>query len=327
MSYIKTFLKAGISLALLTYLVYLAEPEKILKVLSHIWYDGGIVYLIIALFVFIITQWIFSLRWQILVTGYGLKIPTHHLFNYYLIGLFFNNFLPSAIGGDVVRIYHLIEESRERTISFASVMTERLGGITSTLILTITSIFIFLNDFESQILLYLAFIMLAMIVIFFILIFNQSFLVITTKLVSPIEVLRLGERVIKFLEALRFYQNDKFIYVKILMISLLAQILIIINIYLLSLALKMNVPFTYLIFVVPIIFLVTMLPSINGIGFREGGYVVLLAKIGIGKAAALSLSLISIALPMFVSLWGALLFMFQKKIPKKKEIEIVKKNL
>jgi uncharacterized protein (TIRG00374 family) len=323
----KTILKASISLALLAYLMYLAEPKKILEVLGHIWYDGGIVYLILALIIFIITLWVFSIRWQILVTGYGLKIPTHHLFKYYLIGLFFNNFLPTAIGGDVLRIYNLIKESGERTIGFASVMTERLSGITSTLILTIISIFILFKDFDNQLLLYLAFVMLAAIVIFFTLIFNHRFLEYFTKVVSPIQILRLGERIIKFLDALRFYQDDKIIYIKILLVSLLAQILIITNIYFLSLALKIDIPFTYLILVVPIIFLVTMLPSINGIGFREGGYVVLLGKIGVSKAAALSLSFISIAMPMLVSLWGGLLFMFQKKIPKKEEIEVVKKNL
>jgi uncharacterized protein (TIRG00374 family) len=323
----KTFFKAIISLALLGYLVYLAEPNKILEVLSHIWYDGGIVYLLLALLIFVVALWVFALRWQILVSGYGLKIPTYHLFNYYLIGLFFNNFLPTAIGGDVLRIYNLIRESGERTIGFASVMTERLSGIASTLILTITSIFILFKDFDSQVLLYLAFIMLAAIVIFFILVFNHRFLELFTKLVSPIKILRLGERMLKFLDALRFYQDDKIIYFKILLISLFAQILIIIKIYLLSLSLKIDVPFPYLVMVVPIVFLVTMLPSINGIGFREGGYVVLLAKIGITKAAALSLSFVSIALPMFVSLWGAILFMFQKNIPKKEEIEVVKKNL
>lgn len=314
-------------MALLAYLIYLAEPKKILEVLNHIWYDGGIVYLIFALVLFIITLWIFSLRWQILVKGYGLNIPTYHLFKYYLIGLFFNNFLPTAIGGDVLRIYNLIRESGERTIGFASVMTERLSGITSTLILTIISIFILFKDFDNLILLYLAFLMLSGIIIFFILVFNNRFLDFFTNLVSPIKILRLGERLLKFLDALRFYQNNKIIYVKILFVSLVAQILIITQIYILSLALNLNIPFTYLILVVPIIFLVTMLPSINGVGFREGGYVVLLGKIGVSKAAALSLSFVSIILPMIVSLWGGLLFLFQKKIPKREEIEVVKENL
>ena len=79
--------------------------------------------------------------------------------------------------------------------------------------------------------------------------------------------------------------------------------------------------------VVPITFMLAMLPSINGLGFREGGYVVLLGKIGISKAAALSLSFLTILIPIFISIIGGILFLFQKKITKKEEIEIVQESI
>jgi len=327
MARIKTLIKIFFSLGLLTYLVILAKPQQIAQVLNNIWYNGGIWYLALAIFIYLLALGVFSIRWQILIRGYGLRISTGLLYKFYLIGLFFNNFLPTAIGGDVLRIYNLIRESGERTIGFASVLTERLSGITSTLILTIISVFILINEFESLLLLYIAFVALIGIVIFFFLVFNNSFLEFVTKLVQPIKLFRLGERILKFLDALRYYRDRKIIYFQILIISLVAQILIILKIFCLSLALSLNIPFGYLFLVVPISFLLTMLPSINGIGFREGGYVVLLGKIGISNAAAISLSFLTILVPMFVSIWGGLIFLFQKRMPKKEEIEIVKKNL
>jgi uncharacterized protein (TIRG00374 family) len=327
MTSFKTAIKAFVSVGLLAYLVFLAKPQKILEVLGNIWFNGGLIYVALAIILYIIIMGVFAFRWQILIRGYGLNVSTKLLFKYYLIGLFFNNFLPTAIGGDVLRIYNLVRESGERTIGFASVLTERLAGITSTFILTIFSVFILLKEFDNLILLYIAAIGLIAIIIFFFLVFNDRFLEYVTRMVRPIKILRLGERILKFLDALRYYRNNKSVYLKILLISILAQLLIICKIFLLSLALGLDIPFGYLIFVVPITFLLTMLPSINGIGFREGGYVVLLGKIGVTKAAAISLSFLTILVPILVSIWGGLLFMFQKRIPKKEEIEIVKKSL
>ncbi len=159
MKSVRIILKAGISIGLLAYLIYIADPEKIFQVLNKIWFEGGLIYLTVAAVLFLISLVVLSLRWQILVRGYGIKIPTSSLFKYYLIGLFFNNFLPTGIGGDVLRIYNLVKDTGDRTISFASVITERLLGITSTLILTIVSITILQDKFENNLLLYLVLMM------------------------------------------------------------------------------------------------------------------------------------------------------------------------
>ena len=79
MSHLKTILKAVVSLGLLGYLIYLADPFKILEVLDQVWYENGILYLSIAAGLFLISLVVLSFRWQILVRGYGLKIPTRLL--------------------------------------------------------------------------------------------------------------------------------------------------------------------------------------------------------------------------------------------------------
>ena len=67
--------------------------------------------------------------------------------------------------------------------------------------------------------------------------------------------------------------------------------------------------------------------SANGLGFRDGGYVILLGKIGVSKAAALSLSFLAILIPMLISIAGGILFMLQKKGEKEKEVEIAEKGI
>ena len=327
MKIVKTAAKVVISLGLLTYLIYLAQPEKILQVLSHIWERNGLFYLSMAVIAFICAQVVFSFRWQILVSGFGLKIPTGKLFKFYLIGLFFNNFLPTGIGGDVFRIYNLIRESGERTFSFASVMVERLMGISATLFLTLVAILGLYRQFDIWLVLYTAVSILTGIVLFFLLVFNDRFVEWFSRVMEPLKFLRLGERALKFINALRVFRENKKIYLKVMIVSVLAQVIIIFKIYLVAIALAIDVTFWYLLFVVPLTFMLTMFPSINGIGFREGGYVILLGKLGITKAAALSLSLLTIIIPMFVSILGGLLFVFQNRKPKREDLEIVEDTI
>ncbi len=326
-SKIKTVLKALISLGLLGYLVYLADPAKILVVLSRIWNQGGISDLIIAVGFYVFSVYMLTIRWQILVKGYGHSVSNWLLFKFYFIGMFFNNFLPTSIGGDVLRIYNLIQVTGERTHGFSSVLTERLMGVTATLIFAIVSIFALSDMFRNYMILYIAFCLLLFIILFFVLVFNDHFMNFCLRNVTKIKFFRLGERVIKFLDALRFYRESKFIYIKILLISMLAQAMIILMTFFLARSVSVDVSLGYLFFAVPIAFLLSMMPSINGIGFREGGYVVLLGNIGINKAAALSISFLSVLVPMLISIFGAVLFLMQKKAPKKEAIELVEKGL
>ena len=94
---------------------------------------------------------------------------------------------------------------------------------------------------------------------------------------------------------------------------MIGQMLVIAMTYLLSLGLALQISLGYLLLVVPITFLISMLPSINGLGVREGGYVFFLGKIGISKAAALSLAFLVVLIPFIFSLLGGLLFLSNKR--------------
>lgn len=327
MLHLRTILKVVISLGLLSYLIYLADPIKILSVLDQVWYKNGIIYLSIGACLFLISLIVLSFRWQILISGYGLKIPTSLLFKYYLIGLFFNNFLPTGIGGDVLRIYNLIQSSGNRTVGFASVITERILGISSTLILALISILLLHEEFKNNLLLYIVVGMIVLVGLFFTMTFNEKVAVFIEFFTKRITLFRLGERIEKFLDAIRFYSDSKIIYVKILMVSLFGQILIIIKVYCLALALGIQVNPIVIFLVVPIASILSMMPSINGIGFRDGGYVILLAKVGVSKAAALSLSFLALFIPVLISISGGVLFLLQKKVIREEEVKIVEKSI
>jgi uncharacterized protein (TIRG00374 family) len=229
------------------------------------------------------------------------------------MGLFFNNFLPTAIGGDVIRIYKIIQDTDDRNVGFASVMTERLLGMAGTLTMTMLALLFMARHSESQILLPIAGGLIVAIFIFFLFIFYPRFSIPFNPIIDRLKIFHLGERIHKFAGVLRKNNNNKSVYWKLWFTSMIGQMLIIVMTYLLSCGLALQIPAGYLFLVVPITFLISMLPSINGLGVREGGYVFFLGKIGISKAGALSLSFLVVLVPLIISLLGGLLFISERK--------------
>ena len=70
-----------------------------------------------------------------------------------------------------------------------------------------------------------------------------------------------------------------------------------------------------------------MLPSINGVWVREYGFVFFLAAVNVSSAAAISLSVMNVLIPMFISVWGGILFLTQRKSSKIDEVKTIEENL
>jgi len=72
-------------------------------------------------------QLLYAWRWQMVLAGMGVAVPYADVLKQYLVGLFFSNLMPSAVGGDAVKVYYL-----GRHIGYieagASVMVDRFLG-------------------------------------------------------------------------------------------------------------------------------------------------------------------------------------------------------
>src|SRR5262249_17837325 len=63
-------------------------------------------------------------RWYVLVRATGLSFRLPDALRLGFIGLFFSNFLPSAIGGDVIKAYFIAKEQSRRAIAVATVVID-----------------------------------------------------------------------------------------------------------------------------------------------------------------------------------------------------------
>lgn len=122
---ITLIVKITVSLGLIVYALRSVDIFAILKAMeSAIFY-----FILIALLLIAIGFIISALRWQILLKAQHIDISKFQLIKYYLVGSFFNNFLPTTIGGDIMRTYDVSKTSKSLAQSFAVIIVERLSGL------------------------------------------------------------------------------------------------------------------------------------------------------------------------------------------------------
>ncbi len=326
MHYLKNIVKAAVSLGLLGYLVYQADPQKIWDVIAQVGRSHGLWYVISAFLFEVAAILLMALRWKKLLSGYGHTIGFQRLSGFYLIGLFFNNFLPTSIGGDVVRIYKVAEETDDRTSAFASVIIERMLGIAATLSLAITALFFISQQFHSTRMMIVSIVLFIGIALFFVFMLQNWSFKILLRLFSYFTVFNIGEKINKLFEAIHYFKKRRRILLFVFLYSLGSQVAIIFMNYSLALAFNVALDIRYLFMVIPVTFVLTMLPSINGVGLRDLGFVSLLGRVGVSSPAALSLSFMNLLIPMILSVGGAVLFVIQKRKSKTGGFDVLETN-
>jgi hypothetical protein len=95
------------------------------------------------------------------------------------------------------------------------------------------------------------------------------------------------------------------------LLSLVVQLANVVLGWLIGAGLGLSVPFAYYCILMSVVPVLTLLPiSVNGMGLREGGTVLLLAPLGVGSAEAVTLALLAFAVQAVASLGGCGFYLF-----------------
>ena len=85
-------------------------------------------WLIGALALTVVGNLVATVRWYEVARALGLRVSRRRMFSHYMAGMFLSNFVPTTVGGDLVRISRLTNDTDDGPHSFASVLLERLSG-------------------------------------------------------------------------------------------------------------------------------------------------------------------------------------------------------
>lgn len=122
----KTFLKIAISVLALYFVFTQIEYNSVLEIYK----SSNPVLLFTALLAFIISKWIASIRLNRFFRSIEIFISELQNIRLYLLGMFYNLFLPGGIGGDGYKIYLLNKKTEIKTRKiFWSVLVDRLNGV------------------------------------------------------------------------------------------------------------------------------------------------------------------------------------------------------
>lgn len=271
-------------------------------------------YLILIIIFFFFYYLIFSLRWKFLLRAQKINITPGRSYLYILISFFFNNFLPSGLGMDMIRsAYAGGRENFEKALG-ASIM-ERILGMIGMMLIGITAIFSLQARLAKLSILYIGLILFIILIYYLLTSLKLSWL--KEKLLS-IKSFNLGNSIREFYRAFKIYKNKRKILIIGIGYSVLVQLLIITINYLIAKGLSIPVPFFSLLAYIPIITVISLIPLvINGLGLREASYVFFFSLINITKAQAMSLSIVFFGASVIASSIGGIAFIFLKKPEKR----------
>jgi uncharacterized membrane protein YbhN (UPF0104 family) len=124
--------KYGLAVGLLAYVVYKNWAPEGGKGLQYVWQrhvvEGQPIhtgFLTAAFALYSAAVVLTLLRWYILVRAQELPFRVYDALRLGLVGVFFNTFLPGAVGGDVVKAAALAREQSRRTVAVATVVMDR----------------------------------------------------------------------------------------------------------------------------------------------------------------------------------------------------------
>ena len=303
---ISTFcLKLLLSGALLLFLIRKANIHEMI----HAAYSTRFGFLLIGVLLYPLGQIVCAIRWKLLAHALKIERDLKHMTALYFIGMFFNLFLPTSIGGDFIRIIYLTpSKSRMTRSSFLSVLAEGVTGIISTLPLASAAM---LSSYGAPLPSRLR---------FWFPIFSG--LIVLFLCTVPFFVRYLPQRMyLTFDRHLRvFWEKPLTTILAILYSTVFYAIVITIHVCIAH-ALSLRIAIPYLMIMIPLGSLSGLFPSVNGIGTRDAAYVYLLTRIGIDSTHALLFSLMWFFVLALSSLIGCIVYLIRGLSPEAAEIE------
>ena len=236
-------------------------------------------------------------RWRFLAALNGLPGPYSEYLAYYFIGMFTNVFVPGLIGGDTMRALYLGRQHRRIGPAFASVMADRgIGLLTLFWLAAVAALCTTGVRLPASVL-------------------RVTLLAGTLSLAAYIAAPLLAKwvsisgRLNRLLAPIIPYLCRPIALIPAIVLSAILQLALATCQYLLGVGLGLHIALTTFVLIVPITNVIASLPiTINGLGMREAGYLVLLGMAGVSKDQAVALSILYFAASLAGGFTGVFAF-------------------
>lgn len=258
-----------------------------------------------------------SLKWKILLKAKGIIITWWELARCYWISTFFGNYLPTSIGGDIVRLMMFKNLGQSASVA-ASIVWERMTGFLILLGWSMLVLIMKSDYFEiGSLYIFLWFLVAAGFIAIAIVIFSGKKLALLFERLAKSQKGFFGKffgKLFKFSNAVNEYHDKKRAILVTLLLSIPFYLIGVVCNYLIFISLGGNVAFGEVLAILPIIYLISLMPiSLNGLGLSEGAFVILFSQVGVATPLALAAAVVRRVIHLMVSLIGGLLWIPARK--------------
>lgn len=308
----KTVLTVGrvvVGIGLILFLFWTLDIREIVGNIRSV----KITYLAYASISYLVFILVSTWRWQVLLDFKKFDIPFGRTLIIYFISLFFNNFLPTTVGGDMMRVIYTMKG--RRTDSLATVIVDRILGFVGLFVFALVAVFyLLIRNNETEFLPFMV-VGLSIVVAVTYVFFSERAYNFFSPMIAKVRVFRLGERLNRLHEAGTDFGGAWGTITLCVIHSIIIQATLAIAPFLVLLGMGHSEVGIMSFFVyVPIINVISMIPvSLNGLGIRENSYVLLFSRVGLSGEISLAMSLLSFFIIFVYSLAGGILFLFYKR--------------
>ena len=313
--YVLLAVKLSVSIALLAILFSRID-------VSALWdkaRDASVPWLLAALLIYGLNVLAATWRWHLLLAAQDVSVPTRKLLGSYLVASFFNNFLPSNIGGDVIRISDTARLAGSKTLATTVILVDRGLGLMALVLVAAVGATAAGRMHPAAMPIWPVWLW-------------AGFLVGAAasapavyapdgfgRMLQPLTVFHpewVGERIETLTGALSRFREQPRALAGCFGGAVFVQATMVVFYFVVAYALHLNLAFSDISVIVPVSFVVQMLPvSVNGFGVREATFSFYFQRIGQPIESALLMSLVAQALIMLFSLTGAAVYVWRARHP------------
>ena len=250
-----------------------------------------------------------SYRLKVIFTGENINVSLKESVQYTLVGYFFNNFMPTAVGGDIVKAHYVGKFSKKKIESYASVLMDRLIGLYSFLVVAAIALLFDKGRLEVDGIKPIVFSLVFIGMVGFVVITNKKVLLFFEKILMRFKMMSIGEKISGIYRIVHDYRNRKDVVLKSFIISVIAQCAYFSVIYMFFRSLGVDVHFGNVFLIMPVVTFISMMPSIGGLGVREWAIVAFFSQVA-GKETAFSASILVLFGIMSISIVGGLVYLW-----------------
>ena len=297
----KFLLRLVITATILTLILRAIDIKQIWQVLQH----AQLSLLVLAILLQFGSTAVSAYRWQVIMQNLNFGQSFSFYWQSYFKGMFFNQGLPTSIGGDAVRVLDVAAHGFRKRDVLYGVMVDRAVGLGALMLLSLFAYLLKPNLLPMQV-------------------YRPMLMLILAGLAGFLGLLIIGKtqwlnrfpKLIFFkIISDRLYQIFRTKRLLLITLSLAIPLLALLGFFATGWALGLRVDLMIYFAIVPIAIILTIIPvSIAGWGVREGALVGLFSLIGANKATVLTMSLLYGLTLIIVSLPGLVTFLKGRRI-------------